>query len=225
MENRPYRSIVGELMYIAIGTRPDIMYAVSHLSRFGANPGQMHWNALKHLLRYLKGTIDIKLVYYEGPMTIDAYCDADYAGDVDTRRSRSGFVFMMGGAPISWESRLQKSVAISTAEAEIIAASEATKEAISLRAILNEIGAIQDGPTHIRCDNQAAIAISQNPVDHGRTKHIEVRHFFVREKTQDKQVILEYVNTQENVADGFTKALDTTKHRLFLEGLGLVKVK
>ena len=142
-----FQSAVGSLMYAMLGTRPDIAYAVSKVSRFTSNPDKSHWQAVKRILRYLRGTVDADLVY-RGPLTqLEGYTDADWAGDKDTRRSTSGFVFSIGSGAISWSSKRQPTVALSTCEAEYIGQTQATKEAIWLKSLLVELGTEDDGPS------------------------------------------------------------------------------
>ena len=184
---RLYQSAVGAIMYAMLGTRPDIAYAVTALSQFNSNPGQSHWSAVKHVLRYLCGTIDHKLTY--GPVTAEdftslslplhGYSDSDWGSDSDDRRSVTGYVFMLGGAAVSWQARKQTTVALSSVEAEYMAATQATKEAMWWRSVLVELGHRIDGPTVIHSDSQGSIALSKNPEHHARSKHIDIRHHFV----------------------------------------------
>ena len=218
-----FQSAVGSLMYAMLGTRPDIAYAVSKVSRFTSNPDKSHWQAVKRILRYLRGTVDADLVY-RGPLTqLEGYTDADWAGDKDTRRSTSGFVFSIGSGAISWSSKRQPTVALSTCEAEYIGQTQATKEAIWLKSLLVELGTEDDGPsaTIIHCDNQGAIALAANPVFHARTKHINIQHHFVREKVAEGKIQLNYVPTEQQIADGLTKPLSKDRFVLFRNALGL----
>lgn len=205
-----YQSLIGSIMYIALGTRPDIAFAVQHLSQFSSNPMPDHLTAAKQVLRYLKGTADVGLQY--GPNTLDnlqlvGYTDADWAGDANDRKSVSGFVFLLGGNIISWGAKKQPTVALSSMEAEYMALSHATREAIWLRNELGELGIVQDGPTPVYVDNQGTIAFSKLQDFHGRSKHIDVRHHFVRECIARGDIEVSYVPTAENLADIFTKAL------------------
>ena len=174
--------------------------------------------AAKRVLRYLKGTKDIGITYGRvGGERISlttysqdrlfGYTDSDFAGDVDTRRSTTGNVFLLGGACVSWSSRLQVTVAVSTAEAEYMALFSGAQEAVYLRRLLGELGFEQEEPTPILVDNQAAIQMALNPIDHKRTKHIDVKYHFCREKVEDKVIIPEYVTSADQLADIFTKDL------------------
>ena len=201
-----YQQIVGSLQYSAGGTRPDIAYAVSTIAKFCNQPTELHLTAAKRVLRYLKQTRDLSLTYVKDtPEAIIVYSDADWAGDVKDRRSTSGNVFLLGGAAITWSSRKQSSVALSTVEAEYMALSVATQEAIWLRQLQEELGMEETGPTLIYEDNQGAISMVKNPVFHKRTKHIQIRYHFDREAVEEGTIALEYYHTSEMLADSFTK--------------------
>jgi hypothetical protein len=205
-----YRSLVGSLMYAAMVTRPDIAYAVQALARHLNAPGPEHWVAAKRVLRYLRGTRDLGIKY--GPdgsshVVLHGYADADWAGDPYTRRSTTGYVFMISGGCVSWMSKLQPTVALSSAEAEYMAVCAAVQEAIHMRSLLRDLGCQQDQPTIIFEDNQGCIALSENPVHHKRTKHIEIRYHFTRERVESGEVVLKYVATEHQLADMLTKAL------------------
>ncbi len=203
-----YQSIVGSLLYAAMVTRPDIAQAVGVLSRFNSAPTEAHLTAAKRVLRYLKGTINLTLQYKKTENTeVTGYSDADWANDMDTRRSTTGNVFIMCGGPISWLSQRQATVALSTAEAEYIALSSASQEAVWLQRLLTDIGEDYTKPMTIMEDNQGAIAIAKNPVGHKRTKHIDIRYHFVREQVQKGVIEIEYLSTKEMLADIFTKPL------------------
>lgn len=218
----PYREAIGSLMYLAVATRPDISFAVGNVSRYMENPAVAHVNAVKRILKYIKGTLDMGIVYKSGvDMILLGYSDADYAGDVETRRSTSGFVFMFGNGIISWGSERQRAVALSTTESEYIAAAHAVKEMVWLYRLLSEIFIIDlDKPTFLM-DNQSAIRLIKNPEFHKRTKHIDVRYHFIRDKYEEGIFNLEYVNTDEQLADVLTKALPKTKHQYFCKLLSL----
>jgi len=219
-----YQSAVGSLMYAMLGTRPDIAYAVSVVSRFAAKPTQAHKATVTRIFRYLRKTVDYVLVF-KGPLiALTGYSDSDWAGDHDTRKSTSGYVFNVGSAVISWSSKLQSTVALSSCEAEYIGQTNATKEAIWLRRLLNEIqleAANEAQATIIYCDNQGAIALAKNPQFHARTKHIDIQHHFVRDKVSEGAVELQYIETENQVADGLTKPLDKIKFQRFREAIGL----
>jgi len=211
MLGTPYRELVGSLMYISTGTRPDISFAVSNLSRFLSNPGQRHWNQALRVLQYLRCSEDLVIRYChnsdgDGNLLV-GYTDSDWAGDIDRRRSTSGYIFTMCGGPISWKSRLQPIVATSSTEAEYVATMPACQDAVWLRRLLCELGLPQSAPTLLRMDNLGALAISKHPKAHQRTRHIDLRFHYIRECIKDGHVCTEWVPTGENLADAFTKAL------------------
>uniref|UniRef100_H3HA27 Integrase catalytic domain-containing protein n=1 Tax=Phytophthora ramorum TaxID=164328 RepID=H3HA27_PHYRM len=209
MKNVPYRSAVGALMYLMVATRPDLAAAVGMLSQFSADPCPTHWQALKRVLRYLQATPTHGLEFSrEDSVSMCGYSDADWAGDVESRRSTSGYAFMMNGGCISWRSKKQRTVALSSTEAEYMALSEATQEAVWLKVFLCELGEMaSDEAVKIYEDNQGSIALAKNPQFHKRTKHIDIRYHFVREKVEDGQVVLQYVSTTDMLADIMTKAI------------------
>jgi hypothetical protein len=211
-----YRELVGSLMYAATCTRPDIAAAVGRLARYMSNPAKHHWVAAKHVLRYLKGTTNLGLTFTRGtaPPILLGYTDADLASDKDTRRSTTAYVFTLGGAAVSWASKLQDTIATSTAEAEYMAACAATQEAVHLRLLLREIGMPQQC-TVIFEDNQPCIHIASNPVTSERSKHIDVRYLYVREKVHRGEVMLRYLPTGDMVADSLTKNLTRAKVEQF----------
>jgi hypothetical protein len=220
-----YQSAVGFLMYAMLGTRPDLAYAVSVVSRFASNPNEHHWSAVKRILRYIKGTLELNLVFSGKLGNLTGYSDADWAGDHDTRRSTSGYVFNVGSGAISWSSKRQPTVALSSCESEYVGQTNAIKEAIWLRRFLSQIKPDQFNTiaaTVIFCDNQGAIALTKNPVFHSRTKHIDIHQHFGREKVQSGEVELTYTPTELQVADGLTKALDKSRFLRFRAAIGVV---
>lgn len=226
MKDFPYQSLIGTLMYAMLGTRPDIAYAVGALSKYSSTPGRAHWNQAVHVLCYLAGTKEYGLTY-DGNSPIDlsslilGYTDSDWAGDVDTRRSTGGYVFLMCGAAISWSSKLQTAPALSSTEAEYMACTRAAQEAIWLRQLLEQLGFKQTSPTKLWGDNQGAIALAKNPQEHPRTKHIALRYHFIRFAVSDGHIILDYIPTTQMTADGLTKGLTGDKHLSFLRMLGM----
>jgi hypothetical protein len=209
MSTIPYRALIGSLLYAARGTRPEISFPVSALSRFNTAPGKIHWKHAKHVLRYLKGTSTHGLRYSDPgsrEIKIEIFSDSDWGSNVDDRKSVSGFVVCVNGNPVSWLSRSQKSTALSSCEAEFMAISEAMREALWLRQLLLELDVGYVGPIMIRVDNQSAIKLAENPVQHQRSKHIDIRYFRIREEVQNGNIVLLYVPTDENIADLLTKA-------------------
>lgn len=217
----PFRELIGALMYAATGTRPDIAHAVGTLSQFSSRPGKKHWAAAKRVLRYLKGTAHYALTYSKDNEALRGYVDADWANcDID-RRSFTGSTFIFAGAAISWESRKQRTVALSTTEAEYMAISDAMKEALHLLNFLKQLGIADDLHITLFNDNQGAGKLANNHMFHSRTKHIDVRHHFVRDVLQTKPIQLTYLSTDEMIADILTKGLPAMKHNTCLQGLGL----
>ena len=214
-----YQQAIGCLTYISTATRPDISAAVGVLSSYMSNPSKEHWNGVKRLLRYIKGTMNYGLKFKanesdglnENGDELCGYSDANWAGDVDSRRSTSGYVFKVANCTVSWSSKKQASVTKSTTEAEYVALSQATQEAIWMRKLLSDIGCKSEEPTTMYEDNQGAIEISKNAKFHNRTKHIDVRFNFIREKVSTNEVKVVYLSTEDMLADIMTKGL--TKKR------------
>ena len=177
----------------------------------------------KRLVAYLHSTEDYYMQYptQQGELLLTGYCDSDWGSDKEDRRSTGGYVFMLNGTPVSWSARKQKTVALSSTEAEYMALTAATKEATWLRHLLKDLGYEQPGPTVIYEDNQGTIAIAQNPCHHKRTKHIDIQYHFTREKIEAGEVTLEYIATEEQVADLFTKALPRDWFQSLVSKLGL----
>ena len=217
-----YRQLIGALMFL-VNTRPDICFAVNTLSQQMVEPHHFHWVGAKNLLRYLRGTINHGLRYTAGSVILRGYTDADWAGSVVDRKSTSGCCFNLGSASISWMSRKQKSVALSTAEAEYIAASMACCEAVWLRKLFSELFQHVLDTTVILCDNQSGIRMTENPVFHDRSKHIDIRYHFIRDMVQRGAVRLDHIGTDEQVADILTKPLGKVKFLTFRESLGVVE--
>ncbi|KAE8889209.1 Retrovirus-related Pol polyprotein from transposon TNT 1-94 [Phytophthora fragariae] len=217
MKSKPYRSLVGSLMYLACGTRPDISVAVAKLSRFLGNPGEKHWDAGIKVVRYLLKTKDVGIVY-DGLLgtQLEAYSDADWAGNRDDRRPVSGMLLMLCGAPVVWRSTFQKTLALSSTEAEYVALSDCVKECVWMRRLLKDISAEQVGATVIYEDNQGAMALAKNVGYQARTKHIDIRYHFIQEKVVSNEVELEYVDTKNQLADFMTKGLSSKTLRYLM---------
>jgi hypothetical protein len=222
MTRKPYRQLVGSLNFASTCTRPDIAASTSEVGTFLENPGNTHWGAAKRILRYLKGSRKNKLVYKntDGPTTLVGYTDSDWAGDVDKRRSRTGYIFYLSGAPVSWSSRLQKCAALSSCEAEYVAACAATQEAMWLRGFLEELGFPQTGPTTILEDNQGTICVSEREGDNERTKHIDIKYHYTRERVAEGDVKLKYIPTKKNTADILTKPLQMATFEELMKLMG-----
>jgi hypothetical protein len=241
MADVPYASLIGALMYAAIGTRPDIAFAVGALSRFLGNPGRRHWNEAKRVLAYLKGTSNYVIRYSSNTLptgevigysrgvgmkptggSIEGFCDSDWAGCVDTRRSTSGFVWMMNGGAVCWRSKLQTIVALSSMEAEYVGATPAVQEVIWLRDLLCELKMTDSSPSILNMDNRGAAILTHGTGDSHRTKHIDIRYHFIRSHVEQKRIKVDYLPTDEMIADILTKNLGRTKHEYFTKKLGVV---
>ena len=222
---REYQCIIGSLMYAAIATRPDIAFSVGMLSQYMSNPGEEHFRGIKRVLRYLRGTTDFGLEFKAQDnmkINLHGYADADWAGDVSTRKSKTGHLFQIGNGTVSWKTRRQSIVALSSTEAEYVSLSCAAQETIWMRHLLESIGFQQLDPTMISEDNQGAIALAGNPGNHPRTKHISIKYHFIREAVEKTKIMLQYCPTKEMLADILTKAL--TKER-FQELRDLIGVR
>jgi hypothetical protein len=217
-EINDYQKLIGCLEYAAMATRPDVTYSVHILAQFASNPDSSHYNAAKRVLRYLKGSRSYSLVFCGGKhdkFELFGFTDADWAGDPTDRKSIGGYCFYLNNSLISHMSKKQPTVALSTAEAEMHAALQASKEAIWLRHILNELGYTQKNATTIYCDNQAAISLSRNPEFHSRSKHVDIHYQFVRLHVEKETIILKFIRSAEMAADGLTKPLSREKHNKF----------
>eukprot|EP00268_Persea_americana_P008044 TRINITY_DN13089_c0_g1_i1.p1 TRINITY_DN13089_c0_g1~~TRINITY_DN13089_c0_g1_i1.p1 ORF type:complete len:530 (+),score=94.20 TRINITY_DN13089_c0_g1_i1:90-1592(+) len=223
-----YKQIVGSLMYLT-ATRPDIMHAVSLISRYTESPTEFHLLAAKRILRYLKGTIDFGIWYKKGgksaPPSLIGFTDSDYAGDLDDRKSTSGYVFMIGAGAVSWSSKKQQIVTLSTTEAEFVAAISCACQAIWLKRMLEELHCCQEGSIPVFCDNSSAIKLSKNPVFHGRSKHIDVRYHFLRDLCTDGVIDMIYCRSEDQVADILTKPLKLPVFVKLRELLGVCSLK
>ena len=201
-----YQSAVGSLLYLLNWTRPDITFAVNNVARFTCNPTKEHWTAVKRVLRYLKGTIDYGITYTrDSKDNLVGYCDADWAGDVNDRKSTSGYVFTLAGAPVSWRSKKQTCVALSTAEAEYVALASAAQEAVWLRELIHQLDGPSKEATIMYDDSQSAIAMTKNPQFHGRSKHIAIKYHYIRGEVEKGTVRLVYCQTTDMLADILTK--------------------
>ena len=224
MQTRPYPALVGALMYLAVATRPDIAHAVGVLARFSSDPGPAHWTALKHLCCYLQGTKSLKLCYEPDPQQQEmftAYADADFGGEVDGRRSTSGMVVKMGTGAISWASKLQPIVTLSTTEAEYVSATAAGQEILWLRNLFSELGFEPKGASTLHLDNQSALAVTKQPEHHGRMKHLDLRFYWLRDAVKAGLIAPRYISTKSMPADIMTKSLSRQSVQEMREMLGL----
>jgi hypothetical protein len=221
-ERHPYTSLVGGLLFLATTTRPDIMHAVTTLTRYMAKPTTSHWEAAKRVVRYLSNKKAHGLIYGATGDGIIGYTDSDYASDITSRRSTTGYVFTINGTAVSWASKLQPTIAVSTTEAEYMAAAAAIKEALWLRVLLKDLDHNITGPMIMYGDNQGAIKLLKNPVIGPRSKHIDVVHHFARERVMRGEIDMCYIPTDKNMADAFTKPLPNLKFAACCSGIGTV---
>lgn len=220
---RQYQALIGTLIYVMIGTRPDISYAVIRLSQYMSNPTDHHYKSAKYILRYLLGTQSYAIKYNGSSNAgIIGYSDADWAENKDDRHSTTGYVFLLAEGAISWTSKKQKTVALSSMESEYMALCETSKQCYWLRTVLKELDLKQQEPTILCCDNHGAIYFTKNPKIESRSKHIDIRYHYVREFVENKNAELYAVPTEEQIADIMTKSLAFQKQSYFSGRLGLI---
>ena len=217
----PYREIIGSLMYAGMATRPDIVFAVSVLSQFVHNPAKPHWEATKRIVRYLKGTKDLELTYGVMGTRIVGYTDADHASQYHWH-SISRYMFLINRGAVSWSSKRQPVMALSTAEAEYMATAHLVKEILWLQTFLGEITRLLSMPMTLNCDNQSAITLTKDGQFHARTKHIDLRFHFICEAVADGTITMAYFPTQAMVADILMKPLIRRKMEEHTGLLGLL---
>jgi hypothetical protein len=219
-ESYPYQNLIGGLMYLTQNSRPDIAHTTSYLSQFNTCFTKEHWNAAKRVLQYLKGTLNYSLVYRRSGEPLKGFCDADWANCPIDRKSYTGYAFQLGGGPVSWESKKQPTTALSSTEAEYMALASATKEACYLRRFIHEITGKLNS-VNLASDSQSAINLVRNPIHHSRTKHIDTRFHFIREKVSNNVINLKYVKSSDMPADVLTKPLGPIVHKRCIICLGL----
>lgn len=226
----PYQQLIGSIMYLSVCTRPDISFSVSFLSQFNNTHTKEHWVGAKRVLKYLKGTKDMGIIFKKSNNPVTGFVDADWANNESDRKSFYGYIFMLAEGPISWECQKQKSIALSSTEAEYIGICEAVKESMYIKSLCVEIFSENSSkysflnlqmPMVIFNDNQSAIKLTENQVFHKRTKHIHVKYHFIRDKVKNKDIKLLYMPTNEMVADMLTKSLGGKKHQFVCSKLNL----
>ena len=219
-----YRSMIGSLLYLT-ASRPDIAFSVGICARFQACPKESHLFAVKRIIKYVNGTLGHGIWFTLGTNAkIAGYTDADWAGSADDRKSTSGGCFYVGNNLVAWLSKKQNSISLSTAEAEYIAAGSGCTQLLWMKQMLSDYGLKQDVMT-LFCDNMSAISISKNPVQHSRTKHIDIRYHFIRELVEEKVISLEHIPTENQLADLFTKPLDTLRFEFLRKSLGVCSLE
>jgi ATP-binding cassette subfamily B (MDR/TAP) protein 1 len=227
MSKIPYESAVGSLMYLMVSTRPDIALAMSKVSKYTANLGEIHWEAVKWIMRYIKGTLDMGILFDARAMNakiLIGYVDFDHAQDLDKRRSTTGFVFTLGGGCISWRSILQKCVSLSSTEAEYVAAAEAAKEALWLNRLVSDMG-LRQWRIGLHCDSQSALHYAENHKMDGRLKHINIRYHFLRHQVEEKKITLIKIPGKENPSDALTKVIPVELFNKHCSKLQLLPLK
>ena len=221
-----YKQMVGSLMYLLV-TRPDLMFGIGLISRYMERPTTLHMQAIKTILRYVKGSVNLSIHYRREAASDErlmAYSDSDYAGDQDDRRSTSGYVFMLSEGVVAWSSKKQPVVSLSTTEAEFISAAHCACQAVWMRRVLERIDCKQGTYTIIHCDNMSSIKLAKNPIMHGRSKHIDVRFYFLCELCKEGVIELKHCNTQDQIADIMTKALKMDAFEKLRSLLGVCEV-
>ncbi|XP_042958165.1 secreted RxLR effector protein 161-like [Carya illinoinensis] len=215
-----YKSRIGSLLYITT-SRPNITFSVGVCARFQAKPKQSHLTAVKRILKYLSATVDYGIWYSrDSNLSMAGYFDANWASNVDDRKSTTSGYFYVGSKLVAWMSKKQNSISLSTVEAEYIAAGSCCTQLLWMKKMFEDYGFSQDAMT-IHWDNTSANSISNNPVQHSRTKHIDIRHHFIRDLVETKVVSLEYINTEHQLADLFTKPLDGLRFEFLRKAIGL----
>ncbi|CAM8993619.1 unnamed protein product [Rhodiola kirilowii] len=219
-----YRSMIGSLLYLT-ASRPNITYAVQVCARYQADPKESYLLQVKRIIKYVCGTVDFGIWYTKdtNPHLV-GYYDVNWAGNAKDWKSTSGGCFFLGNNMVSWFSKKQNSISLSTVEAEYIAAGSCCTQLLWMKQMLSEYGVEQNEMTSY-CDNMSAISISKNPVQHSRMKHIDIRHHFIRELVEQKVVTLKHVTTDKQLADIFTKPLDATQFETLRSSLGLCVIK
>ncbi|KAL3742278.1 hypothetical protein ACJRO7_017715 [Eucalyptus globulus] len=219
-----YQRLVGKLIYLTM-TRPDICYAVQILSQFMHMPKESHMNAALKVVRYLKGCPGLGIfLSHECNMEMTAFCDTDYATCPMTRRSITGFCIKLGKTLISWKTKKQSTMSLSSAESEYRAMAKTTCEIVWIRGLLSDLGIQVSGPSVLFCDNDDALKLAANPVFHERTKHIEVDCHFTRDKIKEGVLVTKGIGTADQPADIFTKPLCQRQHKFLLSKLGVLDI-
>jgi hypothetical protein len=220
-----YHSIVGGLRYL-VHTRPDISYAVSYVSRFMEAPTSEHLAAVKHLLRYVAGTLSLGIVYRrgQGKPVLLRFSDADLAGDIDDRKSTTGMIFFLGRSPISWQSQKQRVVATSLCESEYIAAATTACQGLWLSRLIGELLSEEVRAPKLLVDNKSAISLIKNPMFHERSKHIDLRYHPIRDYVEKGELGVDYISTAAQLADILTKALGRIRFQELRDRIGMAAI-
>jgi hypothetical protein len=220
-----YRSVIGSLRYL-VNTRPDIAHSVGYASRFMEKPSSHHWAAVKQILRYIQGSLSYGCCYKKGSgeATLVGFSDSDHAGDQDDRKSTSGVAFFLSNNIITWSSQKQKAVALSSCEAEYIAASAAACQGVWLSRLLGELTGRAPARFSLLIDNKSAIALCNNPVLHDRSKHIDTKYHYIRERVEAGNLEVDYIRTERQLADILTKSLGRVRFIEMRQALGIIEI-
>ncbi|KAK4594922.1 hypothetical protein RGQ29_018597 [Quercus rubra] len=223
MRQVPYASAVGSLMYVMLCTRPDICYSIGIVNRYQSNPRPKHWQAVKHILKYLRRMRDYMLIYRFEDLILISYTDSDFQSDLDFRKSISGCVFTLGGGAISWRGVKQSCIADSTMEAEYVATCEAAKEAVWLKKFLSDLGVMrmEQVPITLFCNNSGVVVQSKDPRNHKKGKHIKRKYHIIRDIVARGDVVVAKIENANNLEYPFTKALPQKTFESHLEGMGV----
>ena len=220
--DKPYRELLGSMMYIMLCCRPDICYNVSYMGRFQQESTDTHFQHLKRIARYLKATKDMKLEFKgHSKIPLVGYVDSDWASDTNDRKSTSGFIFQVYGSTVAWSSKKQTTVATSSSEAEYVSLSAGVQEAIWLRGIMEDLHQIENEATTIYEDNHGCIGMAKN-CESKRAKHIDIKHHFIRDHVANGNIQIEAIKSEEQLADLFTKSLDTSRYITLRNMIGII---
>ena len=218
-----YKSMIGSLLYLT-ANRPDISYSVGVCARYQANSKESHMTALKRIIKYVKTTVEFGVWYSKDTSDVLAgYSDTDWAGNADDRKSTSEGFFYVGNNLVSWMSKKQNFISLSTTEVEYIVVGSCCTQLLWMQKLLYDYGICQEHLT-IYCDNTSAINISKNLVQHSRTKHIEIQHHFIREFVEDGTLTLEFIHTDDQKANLFTKSLDSKHFEFLRQNIGVISM-
>ncbi|XP_074278345.1 secreted RxLR effector protein 161-like [Silene latifolia] len=225
MKNVPYASVVGSIIYAQVCTRPDIAYVVGVLGRYQNNPGTDHWKAAMKVLRYLQGTKDYMLIMYRraNSLKVVGYSDSDFAGCIDSRKSTSGYVFLLTDGVVSWRSTKQTLTTTCTMEAEFVSCFEATSHYVWLKRFISGLRVVDSitRPIRMYCDNSAAVFIAKNNRSGSRSKQIDIKYLAIKERVQEKKVIIEHISTELMIADPLTKGMPPKGFKGHVVNMGL----
>ncbi|SJL02703.1 uncharacterized protein ARMOST_06038 [Armillaria ostoyae] len=229
MKDKDYRGVLGSLNHVANGTHPDIAFATNYLQRYASDPCPIHWNRAMHVLGYLKGTLDYKITYRRGSSEDDGltpigFVDSSHGDDRTTGKSTMGYVFTMAGGPVSWSSRAQKRVTLSTTEAEYVAAVHGGRQSKWMGSFLDELELYKDRPYPLWCDNNSTIDLTHSTKGHGKSKHFSMDYHWIRDAVQLKELDVQYIASEENLADIFTKSVPKPRAVDLLRKMGMTGV-